>query len=101
MSALESIIAHGNRSLDIERIKSGAGWSDSWITCADGFKLSVIAGGGTYCSPPDTDRGPFHRVEVMIDGPTPEGWDDAGGSVHGFVEVEKVRELIASHGGEA
>jgi hypothetical protein len=39
---LEQIIANGNRG----HTKRG-----NWVKCVDGFKLSVIAGGGTYCTP--------------------------------------------------
>lgn len=44
MSELEEIIAHGNRGHSKRQ-------DNNWITCADGFRLSVIAGGGAYCQP--------------------------------------------------
>lgn len=90
------------------------------ITCADGFKLSVVAGWGMYCEPrPGSSRsdvsdrydGPFWEVEVGFPSERPEPWDewsqwaespdDPTGTVYGWVPVEKVRELIESHGGEA
>lgn len=111
---LENIIAHGNRGHVGFLVNSN-------ITCADGFQLSVIAGGGTYCTPrptlclcsvggesmpPALDgevshdyTGPYTRVEVMIrDGSKP--WGENGDDVYGYVPVQKVRDLIAAHGGE-
>jgi hypothetical protein len=100
--SLEDIIASGNRS------NGRSGWVyNNLITCADGFELSVIAGWGAYCDPrPDYSdnenyAGPYSAVEVMIiDGSTPDGWDDVGADVHGHVPVDQVRALIATHGGE-
>ena len=88
---LEEIIAHGNRG--------HFGSPDGHITCADGFRLSVIAGGGTYCSPrpapcysigaehhtlsggfgSDVDctySGPYYAVEVGFPSERPEPWGD-------------------------
>lgn len=88
MSLLENIIAKGNRSLDLQTILAGGGNSANWITCADGFKLSVIAGGGAYCQPrpgdppewggvPDDYPGPYTAVEVGYpSGPVPGTWHD-------------------------
>jgi len=96
----------------------------SHITCADGVSLSVIAGGGSYCTPRPsmcftangdhrtcppigldvecTYPGPYSAVEVMMldETPYPECWDAAPGDVAGFVPVALVREFIESHGGE-
>jgi hypothetical protein len=131
---LEEIIAHGNRG----HVGFMGG---NFITCADGFGLSVVAGGGTYCHPRpalcltgrngheafdlpglnDVDcayPGPYYAVEVGFPSERPEPWDsddDADprcwrtyaeskenptGSVYGYVPVELVRALVASHGGE-
>ena len=48
MSKLESIIATGNRGW-----QAGPGqlMPNSHIECVDGYRISVIAGGGVYCSP--------------------------------------------------
>lgn len=91
---------------------------DSWITCADGYTLSVIAGCATYCKPrpaltagpfldlmfdvPVGYPGPYTHVEVMTGGDQPAGWEqyDAVG-VYGFVPVGLVQQLIDAHGGEA
>lgn len=78
---LLSIAARGN----FDRTEE----SDNWITCADGFRLSVIAGSGAYCSPrpafssmylpnihevPSTYPGPYTHVEVGFPSERPEPW---------------------------
>lgn len=118
MSALERIIDRGNRRVEGER--------DNWITCADGFRLSVLAGPGAYCTPrprlhdipffgdvPESYPGPFACVEVGFPSELPEPWDGDGGwleyaendedptgSVYGYVPVDMVRALVAAHGGD-
>lgn len=136
MSLLEQIIERGNRS-PVAR-------GENWIICADGFKVSVIAGAGAYCTPrpalsadiwfsnlhevPHDYPGPFSTVEVGYpsvrpepymctawhdgydrheDHPVCDGWvtysdgdEFKPGSIYGYVPVEMVRALIASHGGE-
>ncbi len=58
---------------------------DNWITCADGFRLSVIAGDGAYCRPRPSRMpilgdvasdytGPYHAVEVGYPSERPEPW---------------------------
>lgn len=75
------------------------------ITCADGFSLSINASRGGYCTP-RADTGPYVSVEVGYpSGPVPAGWQQyavpaSAGKVYGWVPVEMVRRLIASHGGE-
>lgn len=87
---LDAVIATGNR---------GHFWTGtpSYITCADGFTVSVIAGGGTYCTPRppmcmcavDDDfaplpwdgvghdyAGPYSHVEVGFPSAQPEPWDE-------------------------
>lgn len=92
---------------------------DNSIVCVDGFKLSVIAGAGAYCSPrpslhdgdvPVDFAGPFSQVEVGYPSERPEPWSEweryceSPGSptdtVYGYVPVKLVRALIESHGGE-
>ena len=82
------------------------------IECEDGYRLSVQASGMHYCTdaegrrefyfsvPPNKPTLPFATVEVSADG-VPDSWEeyDSNG-VYAFVPVDKVRELIASHGGE-
>lgn len=113
MEKFASIVNHGNRG------HGNIPYPDSWIECADGTRLSVICGGGTYCHPrpalcacPYTDPhppvlgevqhdypGPYTHVEVMV-APEPDGWDqyEAGG-VYAAVPVELVRAFIAEHDG--
>lgn len=94
MSKFEQIIANGNRGHGHAREPG-----DSGIRCADGFTLSVIAGGGTYCTPRPTlcshpliegpiegpwlgmttkscdYAGPYDAVEVGFPSARPEPWD--------------------------
>jgi hypothetical protein len=80
MSILETIITSGNR-----RLTPGAHsrFGQNWITCKDGFKVSVIAGEGTYCLPrpnwfngiPSDYPGPYTHVEVGMPSEKPEPWD--------------------------
>jgi hypothetical protein len=119
---LERIIARGNRGpYTPGNYESGP----NWITCADGFKVSVIAGNGAYCSPRPSFTslpfpgevsqdypGPYTHVEVGFPSERPEPWDGEGGwaeyaespetheTVYGQVPVEMVRALIDAHGGE-
>lgn len=120
VSTLDDIAAHGNRG--------HAGFAENnHIVCADGYELSVLAGGGTYCTPRPANclcwfygttegvgrplpfevahdfPGPYTHVEVMVGDPKPrKKWKklDVGG-VYSRVPVEMVRALIERHGGEA
>lgn len=95
MSLLERIIATGNRG-------HGHPNGVNHIRCVDGFTVSVIAGGGTYCTPrpalcihgvvPDADPapvvdsilgdascdfpGPYTAVEVGYPSELPEPWEE-------------------------
>lgn len=104
MSYLESVIAHGNMG-------QPGSVAHKRIVCADGFSMSVIAGGGAYSSP-RFDNGPYGSVEIGFPSERPEPWDnlwsayvegddDPTESVYPYVGVDSVRALIASHGGEA
>lgn len=88
-ASLERIFAEGNRTFDIDRIGRGEGYGPNWVRCGDGTVISVVAGGGTYCSPRQ-DFGPFVAVEVW--------WPDADEPT-GHVPVEEVRAFVAQHGG--
>ena len=104
MSYLETVIAHGNMG-------QPGSVAHQRIVCADGFSMSVIAGGGAYSSP-RFDPGPYTHVEVGFPSEWPEPWVslwsahiDAGStdpteSVYPWVPIDDVRALIASHGGE-
>ena len=90
---LTKIINEGNRG--------HFGWGHpSKIFCADGFTVSVIAGGGTYCHPrpvlcyhfadhdmvrepdgyyetaPHDFAGPYDKVEVGFPSEIPEPWEE-------------------------
>ncbi len=129
LTMLDSIRLHGNR-----RNTPGVPWPDSWssspnwITCVDGFKLSVIAGPGAYCTPkPElipsipayvydgtvdpTYDGPYTHVEVGFPSQRPEPWSEWSQyaeepgeptqTVYGYVPLQLVQELVNTHGGEA
>lgn len=123
---LDAIAEHGNKApfrpyaTYPERVRP------NWIECWDGFRLSVIAGPGTYCSPrpdwpfergaPADYQGPYTAVEVGMPTVRPEPWHPVDGdecwskyaedgdnptdTVYAYVPVPLVRLLIESHGGE-
>jgi hypothetical protein len=87
--ALNRVFAVGNRTTNLDRLLRGEGQDPNWFCCADGTVLSVIAGGGTYCSPKG-DSGPYSAVEVWWPGqPEPTG----------YVPVDEVRAYVEEHGG--
>lgn len=127
MSTLDDIAARGNR-----HNTAGVRWPGSfvvtdnnWIECANGLRISVVAGPGTYCSPrpqlaPGMDligeapahyRGPYTHVEVGFPSVRPQPWEllepycedpaEPTNTVYSYVPVEVVRELIDANGGEA
>ena len=78
------------------------------VRCADGFVVSVVAGGRSMSEP--RLRGPFTRVEVGFPSQRPEPWSEWSvyapvdveptEAIYAFVPVEMVRALVESHGGE-
>jgi hypothetical protein len=75
------------------------------IKCKDGFSISVQATHSAYCSP-RTNIGPWESVECGFPSSTPEQImqyaedpDHPEETVYGYVPIEKVEELLASHGG--
>ena len=110
---LEQIIREGTRNPDY----SWTGKPRGKITCADGFTLSVQAGPGSYCAPrPGFDtpvfeaaqiNGPYFAVEVGFPSARPEPWsewekwcespDSPTDTVYGYVPIDAVRALVASH----
>jgi hypothetical protein len=103
VSLLEKIIASPNRVL-------WRGTRDpNIVRCVDGFKLSVVSGEATYCSPRN-DEGPYEEVEVGFPSELPEPWskwitycespESPTKTVYGYVPVDMVRALVALHGGE-
>jgi len=92
--SVEQIIAAGNRGHADRQ-----GPSNNKLRCADGFTVSVIAGGGTYCTPRPrlcvprfgecplpadkalgevecTYPGPYAAVEVGFPSERPEPWTE-------------------------
>lgn len=119
---LSVIIAYGNRCMSLTpeayaRHRVGK----SVIVCHDGYRLSVIAGPSTNCSPrpsmidrrprvydlaaeqAPTYHGPYHEVEVLLYGEEPHWWSRvtvlAGLGVPVRVPVSAVGFLIREHGG--
>lgn len=107
---LQQIIERGTRGAEYKT----TGVSNN-LTCADGFKVSVIAGGGSYSIPrndgfTDSIPGPFTAVEVGFPSERPEPWSDwehycedpekPTDTVYGYVPADMVRALVALHGGE-
>ncbi len=122
---LEEVIAHGNRGHNNKPYRVNE------LRCADGFTVSVIAGGGTYCTPRPAlcsgghhegpmpgmydvgceYPGPYTEVEVGFPSARPEPWDQWEplcespssplDTVYVYVPVGLVRDLVAAHGGLA
>ena len=76
------------------------------VVCADGFKMSVQAHDGAYCSPRIDNAESYEEVEVGF--PTErepllmdycEDPDDPTGTVYGYVPTQVVVNVIAKHGG--
>ena len=102
--SLKEIVERGMR--DEKYMPTGV---SNHLVCADGFRLSVIAGGGAYSTP--RDGAPYVAVEVGFPSSRPEPWegvwrafaedeDDPTETVYGYVPVDLVEALIAAHGGE-
>lgn len=89
----------------------------NWITCADGFSLSVQANNGAYCRP-RTNIAEWSAVEVGFPSAKPEFFaeyaessgytnEDTGevefidytNTVYGYVPIELVEQCIELHGG--
>jgi hypothetical protein len=108
VAQLEQIITAGSHH----------GTNDHWLTCPDGFRVSVLAEASAYCTPRphpvehgfSRDRtwsGTFTHVEVGFPTMRPEPWDEWAQycdapdcpteTVYGYVPVDMVRALIASH----
>jgi hypothetical protein len=104
-----AILREGRPDSLIER---GRGYSFAKILprieCGDGFNVSVQAGELLYSTPRE-DHGPWSHVEVGYPSERPEPWADWEGyaeeadrpttTVYGYVPLELVEALIASHGG--
>jgi len=113
---IEAIKAEGTTNGDFTRTGKPTGQ----IRCVDGFKMSVQAGIGMYCTPrPDgfTDdapgrdyEGPYTAAEVGFPSERPEPWsqweelaenpEDPISTVYGYVPFALIEALIELHGGE-
>jgi hypothetical protein len=121
---LSVIVAYGNRALTmIPQAYARHRVGKSVIVCRDGYRLSVIAGPGTNCSPrpsmiqarpylydlagekPPGYHGPYHQVDVLLYGEEPHWWKQvtvlAGVGEPVRLPVPVVRRLIQEHGGFA
>ena len=76
------------------------------VVCADGFKMSVQAHVGAYCSPRTNDANNYSEVEIGF--PTAkepllmeycEEPEDPTGTVYAYVPAQVVTNVIAKHGG--
>ena len=75
------------------------------VVCADGFRMSVQAGEGMYCTPRD-DNGPYSEVEIGYPSsreecimPYCEDPERPTDTVYGYVPKQFVTYVIAKHGG--
>ena len=75
------------------------------ILCADGFRMSVQASAGNYCSPRTSNAKRYDAVEVgfpsreeplLMEYADDTNWTD---TVYGYVPVQVVTNIIAKHGG--
>ena len=76
------------------------------VVCADGFKMSVQASEGSYCSPRKDDAERYYSVEVGYPSeaePLLMEWVEDSErpteTVYGWVPSERVALVIAKHGG--
>lgn len=77
------------------------------IVCHDGASVSVQAGVGVYCTPDDTNDGPFTHVEAGFPSvEPPASWHEYAGDTTNFCETiyarmpwDCVEEFINIHGG--
>jgi hypothetical protein len=76
------------------------------VVCRDGFRMSVQAHDGAYCSPRIDDAEKYTQVEVAYPShaeeiimPWAENPDEPTETVYGYVPVSVVTNVIAKHGG--
>ena len=122
---IEAIKAEGTNNPDFTQIGKPSGQ----IRCVDGFRMSVQAGIGMYCTPrpdgfnkggPGRDyQGPYTAAEVGFPSERPEPWsagfwlwkrtgwrefaENSGAptdTVYGHVPFALIEALIELHGGE-
>ena len=75
------------------------------ILCADGFRMSVQASAGNYCTPRISNAKRYDAVEVgfpsreeplLMEYADETNWTD---TVYGYVPVQVVTNIIVKHGG--
>jgi len=113
---IEAIKAEGTNNPDFTQIGKPSGQ----IRCADGFRMSVQAGIGMYCTPrpdgfnkngPGRDyQGPYTAAEIGLPSERPEPWsqweelaedpEKPTDTVYGHVPFAMIEALIELHGGE-
>ena len=76
------------------------------VVCASGFKMSVQAHNGAYCSPPINNAEKYTHVEIGFPSQKEEllmEWceevDNPTETVYGYVPVQVVNTVLAKHGG--
>jgi hypothetical protein len=76
------------------------------VVCADGFRMSVQAHDGAYCSPRVNDAEKYQQVEIGFPSqreelimPWCESPDEPTNTVYGYVPVDVVTNVIVKHGG--
>lgn len=99
MNVHEYITSASNKNTD-------ASWLNKRIVCNDGFEISVQANEFAYCKPRKTDNDFYYEVECGFPSEKPdlimeyaENSESPTDTVYGYVPIELVEELIASHGG--
>ncbi len=114
--AFDVIVAAGNYpGFDFINGRLTGRHGNTYLTCADGFQISILAGPLTHSTshhsppwtsflpPPHEVRGPYISVECGLLSARPEPWDVwqeyANGPVFSYVPVPIVRRLLDSHGG--
>lgn len=71
------------------------------MVCKDGFKFSVQASWGHYCTPRNS-VGEYTHVEVGYPSQVEEallGYSDGENPIFGYVPIEVVEKIIVKHGG--
>jgi len=74
------------------------------MVCADGFKMSVQGHFGAYSYPRDDFADEYRQVEIMckreeVFEELGRGYDVGDKRIYPYVPIEKVEEVIRSHGG--
>ena len=89
-----------------EFFKKAGATRNKLVVCASGFKMSVQAHAGAYCSPRGDNKPKYTHVEIGFPSekedllmPFAEEVGDPTGTVYGYVPVQIVTNVLAKHGG--